>query len=329
MKRQTKSLISICLAFLMIFSLVGCNKTEQDSKITSEILQGNSKKEVLELLNTELNRFRSQSTAISLQYGTDMYASYIYSNNKEAMVQYDVKDATTGIDTSIMHVYLKNGGMITLEQNQVSYTKGVDILTLMERVLYLAEIGVGTMIKEDIDDEGYDYYAIDIRGYDNIYSLYDFVDEGLAYENVESLKQTIATQYNSDKSVDVDHVNIRIEFAVIKDEELAKHEGENPLSKIVSAAQYTYTGIEESTKVEHSALSADWIYNGYHLLGDWQLEDGWYTYDWESLDSAENIEEVDKLLITDYKKVDALLTELFNESNNNEEVDSTQDNIKN
>lgn len=328
-----KKMLSMLLAIVMIISLAACNNNSNDNPNNGDnnntnkgeakvnLLTGDEKTKALDLIKDGVESLRSAGVVFNLQYGQDAYATEIHSSNFESMIQYDLEDES-GNMVSVLDVYLNDYRRISIGQSEISYDNYIDTLTILERVAYLSDAGIGIVSESTDTTDGYLRYYIDIRGYSNISSIYDFVNDELAYDMVEELRREVALMKNSDSSVNIDYVNQRFEFMML-DPNSDKYEEErhDAVSNLLGAACYTYTGVDEPQDVDLNKLQTNWLFNGYHEIGNWKLEGDWYTTDWEKLGSMgdEEMDAIESLLNTDYKKVNDLMQAHFVEDEANPE----------
>lgn len=330
-KRPISIILIICMIASFLVTLTACNTSDTQNNVdnTTEtiLITGDEKNNTIDLITTSIKNLRKAGLLFSLQYGENTYATEIHSINNECMIQYDTSD-TEGNQISTLDVYMNNYGRVSIN-DYISYDIAIDSITLLERAAYLSELGIGVLTKAKDAPEGYNKYYIDIRGYDNISSLYDFADEGLAYQTIEELRQSIALAHQNNNSIDTDHVNYRFEYVMVDPnapKENINDDSVDAISNLVSAACYIYTGTTEAQNVKVDDLTTNWLFNGYHDIGHWKLDNEWYEIDWDTLGEMDDISNIEELLNKDYKKVEELLESHFSDGSH---TDGTNDNNTN
>ena len=179
---------------------------------------------------------------------------------------------------------LKNDGT-GLSRSEGQYWYGEKLLVteidVLDCAVHAAMDGIGTFqkIKSNVEGDTADLYLIDICGFDNIQKMYELYDPDYASYRIDELKSSFA----SDTENDVAHPNFRF-MPVVENNEF------------IACYYYLYFGEDQVATWDTCYLV--WYFSSIIPIGDWQLDDEWYNYDFDKIeeDDAAHVEEmVDEL----------------------------------
>ena len=221
---------------------------------------------------------RDNNAYIAVQTSDTDYDTYVYNNHGEVFLE----SAVNGL----VGVFMNDGETLMIAGTEVYWSDDLDILSLVDRAADLMKDESYTVYK--YDGEGVSEGYLELKGWQQIYDLYSVAGEDYSEYMVKQFMSAV----DGDATVDIyfgydDNYGIAVAS-------LLNINGES--------------GVETLTS---------WNLNGYSLLGDWQLEDEWYTgKEEESYDFANALENT-------YSQLGLLIDEVEGES-----VESTE-NVEN
>ena len=292
------------------------SQSTNDNEISEKVrkIAGKEKEDTLRLIKDAIDIFHSNNVLLDVQNGEDTYTTLVYNQYGEAISQES--------DTGYISVYFNDGNCVTFT-DYVEYGHESDAISLIESSVKLVDDGAAELYLETdkgLLNDGFTRINLDIRGWNNITKLYNNIDKSFAEEMVAQLKSNLSLMVDSGiDGIDVDKINFRMVF-IIEDEQ----------TRLASTACCIYFGDIDSEMISVSEMQASWLFEGYHIIPEWKLQEDWYSLDWGTLAdwTEDQLTEVEKLLVADYSAVDAMLTEHFNldeEVNNSDSNTESED----
>lgn len=260
---------------------------DEISKVGGEELTGKDLSSAITTIEKSLSELREKNMYINCYENDTEYASLIYNASGESITQ--------GTDGSIV-VFLKDNNSVSFGDN-ISYGMDTDALTTLELAVKMARNGSALVHTVDLttDAEKADgvtttEYLVDVMGWDNLEKMYDLLSEGLGADMTSVFKTGIeAGSFEEDTS----QLNFRYAY-IVQD------------GKLVSAGCYMYFG--EVYAENWSDCYVSWYFDGYQQVGDWSLQEDWYTYDYSKMADDEG-KQLQEMLNTLYESVNGMLIE--------------------
>jgi hypothetical protein len=246
--------------------------------------------DMLNRLGTALENLKQRNLLVSIQEGQDAYTMMLTNDQGEYLTQ----SQSTGYVT----VY-RNDNKAIRYQEYIDYGADSNAISIMDAVYGMAsdgEVEVYGVPDEDKAD-GYTQVVIDIRGWDQIASMYNRIDPSLGeimvgqlqaslsqssdsetdssqVDEQSSEEQTEAQTESSNTEVqEIDTLNFRFLFIVY-----------NETTQFDSAACYMYFDDADSEDVgwNSDSLATSWAITGLVPIEKWSLDTDWYTLDFEN-----------------------------------------------
>lgn len=303
----------ICLTVGLTFILTN-KQSEVIVGAYGTVMNKSEQSNALTMLDKSMQDIRSKNILLNVGDSAESI-TMLYNSHREAISEV--------ADTAVKTFYMSDHNTVQFS-DAISHGKDSDILSILENGIALGKTGKYTMLQNDRTDEvGLTYgdtsaesvpvidYMMDFRGWDEVKELYRYVDDTFADAMVENLKANVkqlAETENSGISAD-ENLNIRLEYTIVGDE-------------LYSGACYIYFGDKESKYVASSDMQRNWYFDGYIELYDWQLDEKWYTTDWDAL-SDENVGEIEELFEKQYSEVVDMLNKFSADNGMNGVEDDT------
>lgn len=251
--------------------------------------------DMLNRLGTALENLKQRNLLVSIQEGQDAYTMMLTNDQGEYLTQ----SQSTGYVT----VY-RNDNKAIRYQEYIDYGADSNAISIMDAVYGMAsdgEVEVYGVPDEDKAD-GYTQVVIDIRGWDQIASMYNRIDPSLGEIMVGQLKASLSsssdsetdssqvdeqsseeqtkaqtesssTEAGSAEVQEIDTLNFRFLFIVY-----------NETTQFDSAACYMYFDDADSEDVgwNSDSLATSWAITGLVPIEKWSLDTDWYTLDFEN-----------------------------------------------
>ena len=268
--------------------------------------------EMVSKLGSALTNLNSKSFFVNVIDGynendEETYISMIFNNKGESLTQ--------ASETGYTAIFRNDHSTIRFT-DKVSYDVDSDILTIMNKVHEMAKNGKATVLSPMPGDryEGYTTVIVDLRGWDSIYDMYKVVNDDFAYSMTAAFKEAViyASQTDPDSGLAKDEeANFRYVFVI-----------GNESNIVESCINYVWFGTEASETVKYSQLQGSWAFDSVTLIGNWEVNDFWYEYDWTKLPEVTDFTELNDELRAQYKIAIARLHEWAIESGySQEEID--------
>lgn len=250
--------------------------------------------DMLNRLGTALENLKQRNLLVSIQEGQDAYTMMLTNDQGEYLTQ----SQSTGYVT----VY-RNDNKAIRYQEYIDYGADSNAISIMDAVYGMAsdgEVEVYGVPDEDTAD-GYTQVVIDIRGWDQIASMYNRIDPSLGEIMVGQLQASLSqssdsetdssqtaeqsseeqtdeqtepqTEASSTEVQEIDTLNFRFLFIVY-----------NETTQFDSAACYMYFDDADSEDVgwNSDSLATSWAITGLVPIEKWSLDTDWYTLDFEN-----------------------------------------------
>lgn len=246
--------------------------------------------DMLNRLGTALENLKQRNLLVSIQEGQDAYTMMLTNDQGEYLTQ----SQSTGYVT----VY-RNDNKAIRYQEYIDYGADSNAISIMDAVYGMAsdgEVEVYGVPDEDKAD-GYTQVVIDIRGWDQIASMYNRIDPSLGEIMVGQLQASLSqssdsetdssqtAEQSSEEQTDeqtepsntevqeIDTLNFRFLFIVY-----------NETTQFDSAACYMYFDDADSEDVgwNSDSLATSWAITGLVPIEKWSLDTDWYTLDFEN-----------------------------------------------
>ena len=246
--------------------------------------------DMLNRLGTALENLKQRNLLVSIQEGQDAYTMMLTNDQGEYLTQ----SQSTGYVT----VY-RNDNKAIRYQEYIDYGADSNAISIMDAVYGMAsdgEVEVYGVPDEDKAD-GYTQVVIDIRGWDQIASMYNRIDPSLGEIMVGQLKASLSqssdsetdssqvdgqsseeqteaqTESSNTEVQEIDTLNFRFLFIVY-----------NETTQFDSAACYMYFDDADSEDVgwNSDSLATSWAITGLVPIEKWSLDTDWYTLDFEN-----------------------------------------------
>lgn len=202
----------------------------------------------------------------------------IYNKNGETIAQ----DSTGSVT-----IYKTDNNAVYFGES-ITYGKDCDAVKNLWIAAQAAKDGYGVVSEIDMSDVGENVreLLVDIHGYDNIAKMYNYIDSKYAADMIVSLKESV-TSGDFSKETDTSYLNMRLAYVFDGD-------------TLVSGGCYIYFGENSSGYWDNCYTT--WYFDGYYEVGDWELGDKWYSYDYNTT-SDDNGETITEMLNTTYNSV--------------------------
>lgn len=246
--------------------------------------------DMLNRLGTALENLKQRNLLVSIQEGQDAYTMMLTNDQGEYLTQ----SQSTGYVT----VY-RNDNKAIRYQEYIDYGADSNAISIMDAVYGMAsdgEVEVYGVPDEDKAD-GYTQVVIDIRGWDQIASMYNRIDPSLGEIMVGQLQASLSqssdsetdssqtdeqsseeqteeqTEPSNTEVQEIDTLNFRFLFIVY-----------NETTQFDSAACYMYFDDADSEDVgwNSDSLATSWAITGLVPIEKWSLDTDWYTLDFEN-----------------------------------------------
>lgn len=246
--------------------------------------------DMLNRLGTALENLKQRNLLVSIQEGQDAYTMMLTNDQGEYLTQ----SQSTGYIT----VY-RNDNKAIRYQEYIDYGADSNAISIMDAVYGMAsdgEVEVYGVPDEDKAD-GYTQVVIDIRGWDQIASMYNRIDPSLGEIMVGQLQASLSQSSDSEtdssqvdeqssneqteeqtgssntEAQEIDTLNFRFLFIVY-----------NETTQFDSAACYMYFDDADSEDVgwNSDSLATSWAITGLVPIEKWSLDTDWYTLDFEN-----------------------------------------------
>ena len=201
-----------------------------------------------EIMLNYINGITNGSTYSQVMTGEDQYVYYMYNSKGEVFTQ--------DMNATYTEVFLNDGRVFKYDTDEqvLSVGSDIDIASIFRNTVEAIGNDNVTLYEMDLSEveapEGHEY-RIDFVGEDAVKLLYKSVGDEFATDMVESITSSI-TDWEP-------HIII-VMFI-----------GDN----VEDSYSYCLYVIDNS---EYT----NWLFQGYDTVGDWALEEDWYTYDAES-----------------------------------------------
>lgn len=201
-----------------------------------------------EIMLNYINGITNGSTYSQVMTGEDQYVYYMYNSKGEVFTQ--------DMNATYTEVFLNDGRVFKYDTDEqvLSVGSDIDIASIFRNTVEAIGNDNVTLYEMDLSEveapEGHEY-RIDFVGEDAVKLLYKSVGDEFATDMIESITSSI-TDWEP-------HI-IMVMFI-----------GDN----VEDSYSYCLYVIDNS---EYT----NWFFQGYDTVGDWALEEDWYTYDAES-----------------------------------------------
>lgn len=257
------------------------------NKIGGNQLSGKELSTALEVIGTNLEEIRTKNIYLPCYETETDYATLLYNSKGECVTQ--------STDNSIS-VYKSDKQTTTFGDN-IYYGTDVDALTNLELAYKIATQGKAIVTSLDVttdkaaaDNIKVTEYLIDVQGYDNIEAMYDLMEDGLGSEMALMFKANLE---KSELEDDTSILNFRYAY-IIQD------------GTLIDFGCYMYFG--EGYEDNWSNCYSSWFTDGYAEVGEWSLQDEWYSYDYSKM--TEDKGEYLQSLLTDlYTDINIMLAD--------------------
>lgn len=273
--------------------VIPINEALGSNKIAAAEVKNSDKESLILTLGEAIEDILGRNVYLNVQDGDSSFVTLIYNKNGESFAQ--------ASETGYITVY-RNDHKAVRYTDYIDFGYDSDVLSLINNVYKMAKDGKAEILTNTEDDniEGYTQIILDVRGWDRVAELYSMFDESFSKLMIEQLKSAVTeASASEDSGVSADdEVNFRFAFAI-----------SNSTKTLDSAGCYIYFGDIVSKNVTWDDLSASWAYNGYREVYDWELDEKWYTLDWESISEWEDTTEAETLLNTQFESVMGMLNQ--------------------
>jgi hypothetical protein len=168
-----------------------------------------------------------------------------------------------------MSIFKTDGNSLMYYSSEVMYGENTNALDCLNYAYMAARDGFATFQKVVYDDATEDVYTIDILGYDNLEKMYSYKSEDFGADMIASIKDG----FSSDETNDIDNPNFKYQY-IMEDGEL------------IAASCYLYFGDDGVTSSWSDCYIA-WYFGSIYEVGEWSLDDSWYSYDFSTMDDDE------------------------------------------
>lgn len=273
-----------------------------DGATGQQLITGEDAEDILNSLMSLTYKVRTSNSYIPVVFGEN--EEVVIYNTKGENIYQDVDGNTT--------VFMDNGQGVYFS-DYITYGTDCDLIQSMWIAAMTAVDGSGNLYEIPMEDsdgnavENAHYYLVEIEGYDNINKMYSYIDNIYAGEMVDQIKQSVAEGEFSD---DIDTSNASLRYAYIVDDE----------DGLVSGACYLFFG--DTGRWDNAAIN--WYFDGIVTVGDWELGDEWYDFDYED-ESEEAANALADMLVDLHSRVTTMLNEYEEMYNGSSESDDTSD----
>lgn len=298
--------------------------------------------DMLNRLGTALENLKQRNLLVSIQEGQDAYTMMLTNDQGEYLTQ----SQSTGYVT----VY-RNDNKAIRYQEYIDYGADSNAISIMDAVYGMAsdgEVEVYGVPDEDKAD-GYTQVVIDIRGWDQIASMYNRIDPSLgeimvgqlqaslsqssdsetdssqvdeksSEEQTETQTESSSTEAGSAEVQEIDTLNFRFLFIVY-----------NETTQFDSAACYMYFDDADSEDVgwNSDSLATSWAITGLVPIEKWSLDTDWYTLDFENYlnwtdEQGEEANELLRVTLADLVDMTNRVLESYSNSTTDDNTSDTE-----
>lgn len=301
--------------------------------------------DMLNRLGTALENLKQRNLLVSIQEGQDAYTMMLTNDQGEYLTQ----SQSTGYVT----VY-RNDNKAIRYQEYIDYGADSNAISIMDAVYGMAsdgEVEVYGVPDEDKAD-GYTQVVIDIRGWDQIASMYNRIDPSLGEIMVGQLQASLSqssdsetdssqvdeqsseeqteeqteaqtetqTEASSTEAQEIDTLNFRFLFIVY-----------NETTQFDSAACYMYFDDADSEDVgwNSDSLATSWAITGLVPIEKWSLDTDWYTLDFENYlnwtdEQGEEANELLRVTLADLVDMTNRVLESYSNSTTDDNTSDTE-----
>lgn len=293
--------------------------------------------DMLNRLGTALENLKQRNLLVSIQEGQDAYTMMLTNDQGEYLTQ----SQSTGYVT----VY-RNDNKAIRYQEYIDYGADSNAISIMDAVYGMAsdgEVEVYGVPDEDKAD-GYTQVVIDIRGWDQIASMYNRIDPSLGEIMVGQLQASLSpssdsetdssqvdeqsseeqtetqTESSNTEVQEIDTLNFRFLFIVY-----------NETTQFDSAACYMYFDDADSEDVgwNSDSLATSWAITGLVPIEKWSLDTDWYTLDFENYlnwtdEQGEEANELLRVTLADLVDMTNRVLESYNNSTTDDNTSDTE-----
>lgn len=294
--------------------------------------------DMLNRLGTALENLKQRNLLISVQEGQDAYTMMLTNDQGEYLTQ----SQSTGYVT----VY-RNDNKAIRYQEYIDYGADSNAISIMDAVYGMAsdgEVEVYGVPDEDKAD-GYTQVVVDIRGWDQIASMYNRIDPSLGEIMVGQLQASLSpssdsetdssqtdeqsseeqtaegqTEASSNETQEIDTLNFRFLFIVY-----------NETTQFDSAACYMYFDNADSEDVgwNSDSLAISWAITGLVPIEKWSLDTDWYTLDFENYlnwtdEQGEEANELLRVTLADLVDMTNRVLESYSNSTTDDNTSDTE-----
>ena len=298
--------------------------------------------DMLNRLGTALENLKQRNLLVSIQEGQDAYTMMLTNDQGEYLTQ----SQSTGYVT----VY-RNDNKAIRYQEYIDYGADSNAISIMDAVYGMAsdgEVEVYGVPDEDKAD-GYTQVVIDIRGWDQIASMYNRIDPSLgeimvgqlqaslsqssdsetdssqvdeqsSEEQTEAQTEASSAEASSTEAQEIDTLNFRFLFIVY-----------NETTQFDSAACYMYFDDADSEDVgwNSDSLATSWAITGLVPIEKWSLDTDWYTLDFENYlnwtdEQGEEANELLRVTLADLVDMTNRVLESYSNSTTDDNTSDTE-----
>lgn len=293
--------------------------------------------DMLNRLGTALENLKQRNLLVSIQEGQDAYTMMLTNDQGEYLTQ----SQSTGYVT----VY-RNDNKAIRYQEYIDYGADSNAISIMDAVYGMAsdgEVEVYGVPDEDKAD-GYTQVVIDIRGWDQIASMYNRIDPSLGEIMVGQLQASLSqssdsetdssqvdeqsseeqteaqTESSNTEAQEIDTLNFRFLFIVY-----------NETTQFDSAACYMYFDDADSEDVgwNSDSLATSWAITGLVPIEKWSLDTDWYTLDFENYlnwtdEQGEEANELLRVTLADLVDMTNRVLESYSNSTTDDNTSDTE-----
>ena len=293
--------------------------------------------DMLNRLGTALENLKQRNLLVSIQEGQDAYTMMLTNDQGEYLTQ----SQSTGYVT----VY-RNDNKAIRYQEYIDYGADSNAISIMDAVYGMAsdgEVEVYEVPDEDKAD-GYTQVVIDIRGWDQIASMYNRIDPSLGEIMVGQLQASLSqssdsetdssqtdeqsseeqteaqTESSNTEAQEIDTLNFRFLFIVY-----------NETTQFDSAACYMYFDDADSEDVgwNSDSLATSWAITGLVPIEKWSLDTDWYTLDFENYlnwtdEQGEEANELLRVTLADLVDMTNRVLESYSNSTTDDNTSDTE-----
>lgn len=236
----------------------------------------------------------------------DKYSVSLYNKNGEVLVQSSNGDVTAVMNDSNSIYYSK-------EDETMLYCVNCDVLRSAYYALQAAKDGKADFTKVEVAKEYKDThtgYAVNIYGYDGIEKMYSALGDDFGKDMKNVYKQSVdGGEWTDD--INTDKVNMRFEYVYDN-------------GTLISCSAYLFFNADASNKVvDYSKCYLLWTFDSYTDVGNWELGEDWYKFDYENMNTDENSKKISDMMVELTKNVKEMVNKYIDSD------DGTSDNTKN